>query len=222
MPKCHHMVNVRGGMTRDSETTRKRILEAVGRLLAREGFQGVGINAVAREAGVDKVLIYRYFGGLSRLLRAFAHQGEFWPTIGQLLDRKLTEIGDMNVAELSVALLKGYLRELQKRVTTQEILRWELVQRNELTDELAAVREAQGMEILDLLPATETPGQGRDLDLGAVGALLHAGVMYLLLRSKTADVYMGVDLHSEDGWARIEGAIEDLATAYFGARPRKE
>ncbi len=201
-------------MGRDSETTRKRILEALGRLLARDGFQGIGINAVAREAGVDKVLIYRYFGGLPRLLRVFAQQGEFWPTIGQLLDRKLTEIGDMDGAELSAKLLKGYLRELQQRVTTQEIMRWELVQRNELTDELAAVREAQGMEILDLLPAPKNPGE--DWDLGAVGALLHAGIMYLVLRSKTADVYMGVDLHRGEGWARIERAIETLVGVFFG------
>lgn len=199
-------------MTRDSDVTRKRILAAVGDLLVREGFQGIGINAVARRAGVDKVLIYRYFGGLPQLLRAFARQGELWPTIGQLLGRKLTEIGGMEVRDLSVALMKGLLRELRKRVTTQEVLRWELVQRNELTDELAAVREAQGTEVLDLLPAAA--GSTGDRDLGAMGALLHAGVMYLVLRSRTADGFMGVDLQSDEGWSRIEGAIESLAEAW--------
>ena len=200
-------------LTRDSDVTRKRILAAVGDLLAREGFQGIGINAVARKAGVDKVLIYRYFGGLPQLLRAFARQGELWPTIGQILGRKLTEIGEMEVRDLSVALMKGLLRELRKRVTTQEVLRWELVQRNELTDELAAVREAQGTEVLDLLPAAA--GSTGDRDLGAMGALLHAGVMYLVLRSRTAGGFMGVDLQSDEGWSRIEGAIESLAEAWF-------
>jgi len=200
-------------MTRDSAATRKKILKAVERLLARKGFQGVGINAVAREAGVDKVLIYRYFGGLPQLLRSFAQQGDFWPTIGQILGRSLTEIGGLTLKDLSTLVLKGYLRELRKRVTTQEILRWELVQRNELTDELAAVREAQGLEILDLLPAAGTSSAPRDL--GAVGALLHAGVMYLVLRAKTADTYMGVDLHTEEGWSRIERAIDELVETTF-------
>jgi len=200
-------------MTRDSGTTRKKILKAVEKLLAQEGFQGVGINAVAREAGVDKVLIYRYFGGLPQLLRAFAQQGEFWPTMGQILGRSLAEIGGLSRKELSALLLKGYLRELRKRVTTQEILRWELVQRNTLTDELAAVREAQGLELLDLLPA---PGRsGVAGDLAAMGALLHAGIMYLVLRAKTADTYMGVDLHAEKGWARIEGAVDALVETAF-------
>jgi len=42
---------------RNREATRARLIESVGNLLAREGFRAVGINAVAREAGVDKVLI---------------------------------------------------------------------------------------------------------------------------------------------------------------------
>jgi len=200
-------------LVRDRQITRKKILDAVGTLLARKGFQGIGINAVAREAGVDKVLIYRYFGGLPQLLRAFAQHGEFWPTIGQILGRKLPEIGRMSTAEVSILILQGYLRELKKRVTTQEILRWELVQRNELTEELAAAREVQGMEILDLLP--QDPEQLENRDLGAAAALLHAGLMYLVLRSKTADVYMGVDLRSEEGWARVENVIETLVESFF-------
>ena len=47
--------------------TRRRLISAVGSLLAREGFKGIGVNAVAREAGVDKKLIYRYFDGLPGL-----------------------------------------------------------------------------------------------------------------------------------------------------------
>ena len=60
--------------TRDREATRARLIAAVGNLLAREGFKGLGVNAVAREAGVDKVLIYRYFGGLPELIVAFGRE----------------------------------------------------------------------------------------------------------------------------------------------------
>ncbi|RPI71559.1 MAG: TetR/AcrR family transcriptional regulator, partial [Desulfobacteraceae bacterium] len=60
--------------TRDSEQTRRALINAVGSLLARDGFQAVGVNAVAKEAGVDKVLIYRYFGGLPGLIAAFGKE----------------------------------------------------------------------------------------------------------------------------------------------------
>ena len=38
---------------RDAQATRGRILAAVGSLLVREGFGALGVNAVARAAGVD-------------------------------------------------------------------------------------------------------------------------------------------------------------------------
>ena len=48
--------------------TEQKILQALGQVLLEQGFPAVGINAVARQAGCDKVLIYRYFNGLEGLL----------------------------------------------------------------------------------------------------------------------------------------------------------
>ena len=65
---------------RDREATKARILGAVGVVLARDGFGAVGVNAIAKEAGVDKVLIYRYFGGLAR---AAARMGRERPLLAE-------------------------------------------------------------------------------------------------------------------------------------------
>lgn len=199
-------------MARDSEKTKAKIIRALGTILAHEGFAAVGVNAVAREAGVDKVLIYRYFDGLPGLLRAFFYQGDYWPTIGELIGGNLTEIGRMDRRELSKAILLGHLRELRKRPITQEIMRWEQIERNKLTDELARLRETQGLEIMDLLPQK---GDAWGRDLNAVAALLTAGITYLILRAKTADEFNGVPLHTEEGRRRIEQAVTVLIDAYF-------
>jgi AcrR family transcriptional regulator len=52
--------------------TEQRLLDAVGALLAEAGFSALGVNALARRAGVNKSLIYRYYGGMDGLLRAYA------------------------------------------------------------------------------------------------------------------------------------------------------
>lgn len=57
-------------MTRNRDETRQRILDAALDLVAEEGFAALGVNAVARRAGADKQLIYRYFGGLDGLMAA--------------------------------------------------------------------------------------------------------------------------------------------------------
>ena len=71
--------------SRDRAKTETAILDAVSRLILRDGMSGVGINALAREAGVDKVLIYRYFDDLDGLYRAYAEHGDFWWAVEGML-----------------------------------------------------------------------------------------------------------------------------------------
>ena len=58
--------------------TEKRLIEAVSKVIEEEGFTKIGINRIARQAQCDKVLIYRYFGGLDGLLVAWAKQYDFY------------------------------------------------------------------------------------------------------------------------------------------------
>jgi AcrR family transcriptional regulator len=184
-------------------------LQAVGRLLAQSGFRELGVNSIAHEAGVDKVLIYRYFGGLPELLSAFAADSQFWPDLPELA-REAGELpADSSEAERAKFLLQAFGRALRKRALTQEIMRWELMERNELTDALAESREAQSATLFDGLDERE------DIDLRAIGSLLAAGQTYLILRSKTVDVYNGLQLNSEEDWSRIERAVSFLVDASF-------
>lgn len=199
-------------MERNKDQTRQRIIDAVGRLLATSGFSEIGINAVARAAACDKVLIYRYFGGLPELLDAYARESVDWPTIEVLLPENPQ---NASAEETTIAVLTNTLRELRRRATTQEIMRWELLERNDLTDKLAARREKQG-EILMKRIFGNSPIEP-ETDFAAIGAILHAGLTHLVLRSKTADQYVGVSLKSERGWKRIETAIAKIVKSTFAA-----
>ncbi len=126
------------------DSTKTKILEAVGHLLATKGFQGIGVNAVAREAGVDKVLIYRYFGNLSKLLKAFAQHEEFWPTTEQLLGTDIDNIPGQDPTGLLINLFTNQLKELRKRPTAQAIMCWQLSQQNELTDAITKTPRRTG------------------------------------------------------------------------------
>ena len=59
---------------RDRDVTEQRMLKAVGEMIRRDGFEKLGVNAVAAHCGVSKILIYRYFGSLDGLLAAYIRQ----------------------------------------------------------------------------------------------------------------------------------------------------
>jgi AcrR family transcriptional regulator len=196
---------------RDRERTEEALLSAVGRLLAKSGFEGVGVNAVAREAGVDKVLIYRYFGKLPDLLRAFAERGDHWPSDAELL-------GDEPPSDpraLAAHVLVRFGRAIRSRPETLSIMRRELTERNPLTDALADAREQQALRL-----AARIGDLG--VDAPAVGAIVAAGLTYLSLRASTVQAYNGVDLHSDEGWERIERAVQRIVETITNGsrRPR--
>ncbi len=60
------------------ETTR-RIIEGAQRALVQRGWQDWGINAIAAEAGVQKVLIYRYFNDLNGLCESLSAELVLFP-----------------------------------------------------------------------------------------------------------------------------------------------
>jgi len=201
--------------SRDAVATRKRILDSVGTLLSREGFGALGVNAVAREAGVDKVLIYRYFGGIDQLLEAWASAFDFWPSVEEILG----DAPESDPAAFAAGMLTRHLRALRGRPHTLEVMAWEAVERHPLTRILDRVRETRAEQVMAAIPA-HLFGAGQDLP--AISALLSAGLQHLLLRSRTVDFYNGVPIASPEGWNRIEAAVQTLCKALVvQPRPRK-
>jgi AcrR family transcriptional regulator len=196
---------------RDREATRAGLIEAVGTLLAREGFTGLGVNAVAREAGVDKVLIYRYFGGLPELIAAFGREGNFWPSIKELAGGDVVSFGQLPLAEQLSQMGKNFMAAIRKRPLTQEILAWEMIERNELTVELETIRENTMMNFFEMFFQSVNKGP----DIAAMGAIIGAGISYLVCRGRKIRFYNGIDLDSEAGWQRLERAIDDMIQGLF-------
>jgi AcrR family transcriptional regulator len=197
---------------RDRAATEERILSAVGQVLARDGFAAVGVNAIAREAGVDKVLIYRYFGGLPELLRLWGASGRFWPRVADLLGDDPRALLSRPLAERYARFFGHFVDELRARPLTVEILAAELSHRNELTAILETEREQWGHEATRVLGGPEFAARPF---LNGVTLLLVAGVQYLVLRSRHIRSFGGVDLRSDAGWDELKASIAALAGTLF-------
>jgi AcrR family transcriptional regulator len=198
--------------SRDREATQSKILEAVGTVLSRDGFAGVGINAIAKQAGVDKVLIYRYFGGMPQLLQAYGRSGVFWPPLAELVGDDIAALQALPAHERYADFMIRFMRALRKRPLTIEILAQEILERNELTTILEAERQEWGEQVGRLL-ATEQIAQVPGT--GALSILLIAGVQYLLIRSRKIRVFGPINIQSDEGWEKVELSVREMARRLF-------
>lgn len=192
---------------RDRQQTENAILDAVGSVLVRDGFTSLGINAIAREANVDKVLIYRYFGGMPELLQAFGAHGGFWPTVDELL-------GDLDMASLPFSqrlqlFIERVIDALRNRPLTLEILAMEVGAPNTLTDILNVTLERWGRDIAQRLAV----GYSGDIDrLNIIMTTLFAGIQYLMLRSRSTTFFSGIPIREDEGWQSIKQSLGWLCT----------
>jgi AcrR family transcriptional regulator len=198
-------------LTRDRTATEKQILAAVGEVLARGGFAAVGVNAIAKQAGVDKVLIYRYFGGLPELLQIWGASGRFWPDLAELIGPDPARFHALPPAERYALFIEHFVDGLRARPLTLEILAAEVAERNELTSILEAERESWG-EKASLLLAGD-PLFRRRPELQGLTILMIAGVQYLLVRSRKIRIFGGIDIRSDAGWATLKAAAREMARA---------
>jgi AcrR family transcriptional regulator len=194
--------------TRNRHDTEQELVDAVGRLLVRDGVAAFGVNAVAREAGVDKVLIYRYFDGLDGLLRAFAQSASFWPNIDEVLGQGDSDLRSMSPADRWATGLVRYARALRCRPITREVLAWEQVEKNELTEVLRVRREEWFAELLQLLPDDTVV---TDIDPIATALVIATSVHYLVARSRLHGDFNGLDIDTDAGWAVVEDIVHTLA-----------
>jgi AcrR family transcriptional regulator len=98
-----------------ADARREHLLDAAKALVAARGFHGVSIEAVAREAGITRPIVYRHFDDLSALLDALVER----ETLRALM--QLREVLPADVSDL-IAGFEGYLCAVRSDPVT-----WRLV-----------------------------------------------------------------------------------------------
>ncbi|MDX2222373.1 MAG: TetR/AcrR family transcriptional regulator [Rhodospirillaceae bacterium] len=192
---------------RHRQATEERIRAAVGSLLAREGFSALGVRAVAREAGVDPMLIGRYFGGLSGLLESYADSADHWPQVEEVTEGG--KISGLPLGERLSRILTNFAESLARRPVTCEILAWESAQRSELTDALDRARLSSVKTIIQqYLPELALGNETAD-KANALISILGAAIYYVAIRNRNAEKdWGGLGVRNKEGRARLAKAIK--------------
>ncbi len=192
---------------RDKEATKDRLVGAVGSLLSKGGFGALGVNAVAEEAGVDKVLIYRYFGGMDDLLKAFGKSGDFWPSIAEVIGEDPSHLLQKPLAERWAIGLKRYADALRRRPVTKEILAWEQIEQNELIQVLREAREEWFEELLTHFP---DDSEATDTDLVTTVLVIVGAIHYFVVLGRLQDDFSGIAIGADEGWEVIDSVITTI------------
>ncbi len=192
--------------SRRRAVTETRLIEAAGAVLARDGFQDFGVNAVAREAGCDKQLIYRYFGGLDGLATALcAREGD---ALATALEAHAPVSPASTYAGLIEQLVLAYLDALTARQAAQTLVLWEL---SGPAPALAGFARARAKMLAGWIARRQgrlSPPDG--VDALAVNALMIALVHQIVLARRASQAGRTVSAQQDEAWVRARAALSHI------------
>ena len=189
---------------RDRDATKKLLMASVVSIAERDGLQALGVNSIAREAGVDKVLIYRYFDGLDGLFEAVCAEADLWWKVDEIVD----QMDFSDPASALASYIVAHRKALLKRPLTLRILAAEMTDRSALTIALEKVREIRGNQMRDKFAEGFRELGSKASDVFALAIMLSAATQYLTVRSRDIAGFGGMQIQEDRTWDDIAGAVK--------------
>lgn len=191
--------------SRNKEKSKQKFLDAVGKILHTKGFAGLTVNDIARVAGLDKKLMYNYFGGRDQLIDEYIRSKDFWSNVTEEDNAPIIDGGQ----EFTKSMLLSQFDFVFKNKDQQKILLWGLLENRKSLKNVAEGREQTGAVLFKNIT---DPHFGEKADrFRAVTALLIAGIYYLDIYATTNDLtFCGLDLKSDAGRSEVENALKFL------------
>lgn len=191
---------------KDKEFTKQKLIKAVGIIIDKDGFEKVGVNSVANEAKVSKILIYRYFGSLDNLIIEYLSEINFWTSFSVDFPK------DDNLKEFMKMIFQRQILEMKENRLMSRLYRWELNTKNAVIEKLRLKRESKGITLVTIISQlTQHPQE----EVAAMATIFNASISYLSLLSENCPIYNGIDLQSDTGWEQLSKGIGLLIDAWF-------
>lgn len=196
---------------RNKERTKQRFLDAVEEILITKGIAGLKVNDIAKIAGLDKKLIYKYFGGTDQLMDEYIRTKDFWSNVkGEKVPDVITDGGEAFVEEM----LLLQFDQVAKDKAFQKLILWRLSEQRESLQKLTAAQEANGETLLQSI--TDPHFGARSAQFRAIMAVIIGGAYYLdLYAAVNGSVFCGIDLATESGRTEIRKALSFLVKSTY-------
>ncbi len=197
---------------KNREATEQALLDACGHLLLRVGADGIGVNNVVAEAGVGKDLIYRYFGGLPGLIRAWLEREANWPTTNELIGGDMDEFSRLALNEKLKTVWRNYLKAMRSRPVIMRVMASELMNPTEVTAVLEEAGDRIGRSLAEIISDVDDADSEDVVNLSFV---CYTMLNYLCLRAATSPNVFGHDFGTDASWQFAEKIIDELADRYL-------
>jgi len=190
------------------ESSENKLLNAFEKVICRNGVENIGVNAIIKEAGVGKGLLYEYFGSLDGLAEEWVKRRHLLPDMNEITGEPLENFTAKPFSDQVAILHVSYANMLKNNPVALQILAEDILTMGQLPAALDIVRnqicKTHERFFTEITPLT-------DNDELAVIFILQAAANYLALRAQNSPNYNGIMLDTEDGWNQLMAMMKRVS-----------
>ncbi|THV56454.1 TetR/AcrR family transcriptional regulator [Chryseobacterium candidae] len=194
------------GSIRNKERSKKKFLDAVGKILRTKGYTALKVNSIAATAGVDKKMIYSYFGGIDGLIDEYILSQDFWSKVTiqetEKIKPKLYDRGKSFIEEM----LLSQFDYVYSSKEVQKLILWRLSEPRKSLKKLTETQEQNGEYIFKLLMDSHFKNNAEHVR--SIMAIMFSGLYYLnMYAAMNGSIFCGIDVDCPKGRDKIRKAI---------------
>jgi len=194
------------GSIRNKERSKKKFLDAVGKILKTKGYAGLKINDIAATAGVDKKMIYTYFGGMDGLMDEYVRTQDFWVKVTSEEVEKIKPNLEDGGREFIEQMLLSQFDHVYTNKEAQKLLLWTISEPRKSLKKLIDTQEENGEYIFKLL--MEDHFKEKMDTYRSIMAIMVSGLYYLnMFSSLNGSLFCGIDTNTPEGREKIKKAV---------------
>lgn len=170
--------------------------------IKKKGFAGALVTDIVKQAKIEPIVFYNRYKNLDDFYENFAKRFDNWVT--ETTGKELTS----NTPTSKIApTIEAIITSLAADKLMTEMLRWEVADRNEITQRSLELREKELEQLVKKLTEHVSPACG--VDCKTLISLIVAGIYYLaLLKDRTS--FAGIDINTPEGKQQVSAAVKLL------------
>jgi AcrR family transcriptional regulator len=198
---------------KNKEQTKRKLVEAVGHVFKTDSYNGLGVNRVARIAGVNKKLIYRYFGSFENLVEAYVTETDYWIAFARHMAAFDAGLGNGDIGDFIGKILIRQFDYFKGHPEMQQLILWELSTDSALMRSIHRTRELMGQQFFAI---ADPHLKDNAVNFRAVAALLVGGIYYTILHTRhNGGMFSDIDLSTAGGQSDLKNAIGHIIRSSF-------
>lgn len=190
---------------RSKEEINEIINKVAVELIENGGFANLTVRNIAELAKIEPIVFYNRYPNIEEFIDEFVRKYDYWLADVVKNDEKIDDRDEY------IKILKNLFTSLKDNTVMQELLRWELFEKNETTSRTAKLREFHTMPLVDkyIKFFDKAP-----FEIDVLSAIIIGGLYYLILHARLTP-FAYLDINTAKGQEQIFRAIDYLGNLLY-------